>query len=231
MPKIYSTRQWRGSRLNTACEMQRLAWLGGSFNPVHFGHLRMATMLVHQFALDHLYFLPSARNIGKETLASHHRLAMLKLALQSLEQTHAKRLSIDCRELDRSGITYTIDTLRELRKEYPKAQINFILGEDSLANIEKWKDYKQLIEYAHLLVLQRQIKPQPCTNQSWVRRHTVTRKDWQQSTHGGIQFCPTGMIDCSSTMIRQAISQGKEVTSLIPQEVKKYIYQEKLYQK
>ena len=214
--------------------MKRLAWFGGSFNPIHFGHLGMAQRLVQQMALDQLFFLPAARNLGKETLAAYHRLTMLKLALESLTQepaqTYTEQLSIDSRELERSGITYTIDTLRELRQDHPQAQINFIMGEDSLANLETWQDYQQLIDYAHLLVVQRQAQPLASKLQVWVKAHIVTCKDWQQTTHGGIQFCSTGMIDCSSTMVRQAISKRTELTKLVPQVVKNYIDQEKLYQ-
>lgn len=208
--------------------MQRLAWFGGSFNPVHFGHINMATKLLQLLDFEQLSFLPAARSLGKTTIAAHHRLAMLKRALEPL--AHTQRLSIDCRELKRAGLSYTIDTLRELREEHPEAQINFIMGEDALAHLETWKDHQQLIDYCHLLILQRQARPLIDSLQPWVQAHTVTKQDWQKTTHGGIQFCSTGMIDCSSTAVRQAIIQGMDITTLVPHAVHNYIDQEKLYQ-
>ena len=155
----------------------------------------MAERLLAQGHLDHLYLLPTRQNIGKDVIASNHRLAMLRLALMDRD----RRLSIDTRELEQIGTTYTIETLRNIRAEYPSDHIHFIMGMDALAGIEAWKQPWQLTDYAHLIIIERSGYQLPKKVQDWLLAHQLNAKEWNTLSHGGIQLCTTDTIDCSST--------------------------------
>jgi nicotinate-nucleotide adenylyltransferase len=135
-----------------------LGLFGGSFDPVHFGHLRLAAELREAFALERVAFLPAGKpwQRGEGTHASgEHRAAMLRLATAG-----DQGFVVDERELRREGDTYTIDTLEEVRRESgPDAPIVFLIGSDAFAKIETWHRWESLFDFAHFAVAVRADDP------------------------------------------------------------------------
>lgn len=131
----------------------RLAIFGGSFDPVHNGHLQSALEIVDQLALQQLRFLPCGKHAFHKSLYFNNdqRVAMLKLAIGDSPQ-----LAIDQREIDRRGVSYSIDSCRELRAEHGnKAQLFFVIGSDLLAGLHRWHEWEALLDYVNIVVIQR----------------------------------------------------------------------------
>ena len=121
----------------------RIGIYGGSFNPVHRGHMRVAELALGELALDRLLVIPAAvspfkADARREELASD-RVLLLRAAFNGWE-----KVTVDTREIDRGGVSYAIDTVREVRAENPGAEIFFVIGEDSVAGLPRWKDWETL---------------------------------------------------------------------------------------
>ena len=131
-----------------------VAILGGTFNPVHFGHLAMARYAKEQLPeLERVVFMPTATTYykdGSATLSAEHRLAMLSLAIKDLSYAGLSDM-----EIKRGGITYTVETMRILHREYPELLIWFIIGADSLFYFDKWYCYEEILSHAGLLIMRR----------------------------------------------------------------------------
>ncbi len=130
----------------------RLGLLGGSFDPVHKGHLALAREAMATFALDEVRLLPCAQQALKShtPAAAEDRCALLRLALAT-----EPRLTLDCRELFRGGRTYTYQTLCELKAELPEAELWFILGMDSVVSFEHWYRARDILELCHVIAFDR----------------------------------------------------------------------------
>jgi nicotinate-nucleotide adenylyltransferase len=126
--------------------------LGGTFNPVHFGHLRMAIEAFEKYQLEQIRFIPCKVPVHKKTpgVSAEHRVAMLKLAIQS-----QKNFIIDEREVKRKTPSYMIETLSNLRDEMPKQQFGLILGSTELILLTKWRRWQDILKIAQLIVLPR----------------------------------------------------------------------------
>jgi nicotinate-nucleotide adenylyltransferase len=131
---------------------QLIAYFGGSFDPIHYGHLATAAELVKTLSLKKLVFLPAALSpLKTQSLASRHRIAMIQLAIQDNAQ-----FELDEQELHRPQPSYTIDTLRSLRTTVGATQpLAFILGMDSFLSLQQWRDWQQLTDFAHLIIVSR----------------------------------------------------------------------------
>lgn len=113
---------------------------GGSFNPVHYGHVNVASSAIAELALDRLIVVPANVSPFKTEIPTvFDRVEMLRDAFSGMD-----RVEIDCREIDRGGVSYTIDTVREIAAENPGAELFFIIGEDSVEGLPRWKDYAEL---------------------------------------------------------------------------------------
>ena len=134
-------------------DAQALGVLGGAFDPVHIGHLRGAIAVREHLGLKRVNLLPAAQSPlkGAATVTAADRLAMLEAAVRGVPG-----LGVDARELDREGPSYTVDTLIELRSEVGQAQpLIWIVGTDILPALPKWSRWRQLLELAHLVILER----------------------------------------------------------------------------
>lgn len=203
--------------------------MGGSFDPVHEGHLRTAVAVKQWLQAERVYLVPAARSpLKQQTTADEHRLAMLQLATVSYPG-----LAIDDRELRRPPPSFTIDTLRELRAVCgDTCPLICILGSDSLAELERWKDWQQLTDLAHLVFVSRPgLIPLPTARvAAWLAQRTAP------ASRNRLNCTPCGqcvLLDLppqpfSSTAIRQALRQGEHPEGL-PDEVWHYIRQHKLY--
>lgn len=121
--------------------MERIGIFGGSFNPVHLGHVNIARSAIKDLSLDRLYVMPAAVSPFKQDApaAEFDRLMLVRAAFNGMEKT-----VVDERELARGGVSYAIDTVRELKREHPHAKLFFIIGVDSLEGLERWKDIEEL---------------------------------------------------------------------------------------
>jgi len=206
-----------------------IAYFGGSFDPIHVGHLATAHELVDIFSLAKLVFLPAALSpLKHHSLASQHRVAMLKLAIAD-----NRVFAIDEQELHRPQPSYTIDTLRTLRTQFGAQQsLAFILGMDSFLSLPKWRDWQQLTDFAHLIVVTRpDYDAQFGTElQAWVNnRRCNDRLLLEYQPHGLVYFVTTAPHTVSSTDIRARFALGQTIHPLLPPIVAAYIYQHHLY--
>ncbi|MBX9743536.1 MAG: nicotinate (nicotinamide) nucleotide adenylyltransferase [Chthoniobacterales bacterium] len=182
----------------------RIGLFGGTFDPVHLGHLILAHDALEALKLDLLFFIPAAlAPHKKETppLASAaQRVAMLQLAIKG-----ESRFVIDERELSRKAPSYTIDTVRELEKEYPSRHFFLLVGEDQ--NIDQWKEIDELQKKVHFVFFSR------ANHRNTVDDFTLLRR----------------RIDISSTEIRERLALGKPVCHLLPPTVAHYLEKKSLY--
>ncbi|MFZ1976353.1 MAG: nicotinate-nucleotide adenylyltransferase [Bacteroidota bacterium] len=188
--------------------MKRIGIFGGSFDPVHNVHLRIAREAVRQLYLDRIFFVPAfipPHKRERRLTATLHRLNMLKRALSKNE-----KYSISKYEISRKGVSYTIETLRKFRKRFPTAELILIIGSDSLEQIPTWKDADKIIQMADLAVYERSGFP----------------IDAAAYPHRRIQGKPS---EVSSTAIREQAGTKKPFRSLVPESVWKYIKDKKLY--
>lgn len=204
--------------------------LGGTFDPIHVGHLRPAIALLERLNLSEVRLLPNYIPPHKATPDSspEHRLAMAQLAAQC-----TAGLVVDARELKRSRPSYTLDTLKELRLELPTTPLCFLMGMDSLCQLDTWYGWQQLLDYAHLVVSHR---PgwQPDFNdtiKTLVKTHATTdASQLSRQLHGCIYLFDSPQLDISSTHIRDCIKDGNNPQYLLPEPVLNYIRDKGLYQ-
>jgi nicotinate-nucleotide adenylyltransferase len=212
----------------------RLGLFGGTFNPIHFGHLRAAEEVCESLSLNRLWFIPAAHPPHKEVQEVTPfgvRLAMTRLAVGD----HPVMAVSDI-EGRRPGKSYSIETVRLLREKFgPGWELYFILGLDAMLEIATWKDYVQLFQLCHFVVLDRpgydrrhlgdillrQVKPpfQPLEGEAGFQHPSGGKVLWQQTT----------LMDISATGIRRLVRQGRSIRYLLPEPVRGYIMENRLY--
>ena len=206
-----------------------IAYFGGSFDPIHQGHLATAQYLTTHLALEKLYFLPAYLSpLKSQSLDSTHRVAMLNLAI-----FNEPKFAIDTQELLRPPPSYTIDTLKALRLEHKSEQpLAFIMGMDSFINLPKWHNWQKLTDFVHLIVVSRpSYTPIFSTElQQWLNKRRCNEPQMLEYHAAGlIYFVETPPYDMSSTQLRAAIAGGQMTQHELPQSVIDYIYQHHLY--
>ena len=195
--------------------------MGGTFNPIHYGHLMIAEDARCFCNLDEVIFMPSGNSYMKETddiLPGELRFHMVKMAISS-------NLYFNCSDLEikRNGNSYTYETLEELRKIYPEAELFFILGADNLFSIEKWKCAERVFNECTLIAASR---GEVCFD-SLIKQADILKKNYQAN----VILLPERKIDISSTEIRERIINSQSVRYMMPEVVCNYIYECKLYSK
>lgn len=199
--------------------MQKIGIMGGTFNPIHMGHLILAEKAREQFHLDEVIFIPCGVPYMKNTyeiLPGEIRAEMTKLAV-----VENPFFDVSMIEIERKGNTYTYETLLSLRDKNPGAEYYFILGADSLFAIENWKMPEKIFENCHILVAVRDEK----TDAKLEEQITYLCQKYNAS----ISLLQTVHIAISSSMIRDALKDGKSIRYLIPDAVYDYIIKNKLY--
>lgn len=202
---------------------------GGTFDPIHFGHLRTALEVKEVFGLEQMRLIPCALPAHKTSpdTASEKRLAMLALAIQNQQG-----LIIDRRELDRTGVSYMVDTLQSIRNEIADQSLLLVMGTDAFHSITSWHQWKNLFDYAHIVVITRphagpSLSP-PLSG--WLNaKSTQNKKDLANKPAGCLFFQPVTQLDISATAIREIIATNKNPNYLLPNKVIDYIKQHKLY--
>lgn len=206
-----------------------LGIFGGTFDPIHIGHLRMALELRQQLKLDEMRLLPCYLPPHRATpgASAEQRVAMLELALQDCAE-----LTIDPRELLREKPSYTYDTLCELRAELGE-QISLCLcmGMDSFLTLDQWHEWRQLIRLAHLVVVERpgyEI-PEVGAVADLLRRHRAEVEAIHEAPAGAVIIASPALLPMSATDIRAQISAGESPQFLLPDPVLNYIRAQGLY--
>lgn len=203
--------------------------LGGSFDPIHFGHLHIALDLYQQLHLSEVRFIPCKNPVNnKKVVASaQQRLTMLQLALQSYPY-----FSTDKRELSRTTPSYMIDTLASLRLELGNTPLGLILGYDNLVCLDHWHQWTSLINFAHLLIVPRPGHTQAYSKEihAFVEKHQIKNPSLLSQQPAGFLFMtPVQALPISATYIRKAIASGNSPVGALPPTVFDYILEQKLY--
>lgn len=214
-------------------DMRRIALLGGSFDPVHNGHVAMAHYLAVLLAPDEVRILPAGDPYQKPplTASADHRIAMLELALRDFRLP----LTIDRREIDRKGPTYTIDTLRDMRAELGMhASLTLAIGADQLQRLDTWREWRALFDHAHLCVVSRpgfttESARLPDEVRREFARRTASPAQLRATAHGLTHIATALAVDTSSTQLRADLRVGKHPGSTLPPAVLDYIQQHHLY--
>jgi nicotinate-nucleotide adenylyltransferase len=201
----------------------RLGIFGGSFDPVHHGHLLLAECCREEARLDRVLFLPAAVSPLKldRTISSpKQRIEMLQLAIGGHEAFELSTL-----ELDRGGVSYTVETLRQLTADRPADELFLMLGADSLRDLPKWREPAAICQLASLLVVRRGGLP-PLDYE--VLRDFVepTRREYFRSLEVTMP-----LMELSSTELRQRVATGRSLRYRVPRAVEEYIRQQGLYSK
>lgn len=187
----------------------RIGILGGTFNPIHQGHLALAKAALEKLKLDQLYFVPTYQHPLEQkesSVSAEHRLEMIRMAIQG----EKRFLASDC-EIKRKGISYTVDTLKEFRRRFPKPhELFFITGGDWGKHLDQWKDIDTIFSLAHFVVANR-----PGFDVRSVPKQVEV-----------LDFIP---LDISSTQVREELKKnGNE--PMIPRNVLSYIRKHRLYE-
>jgi nicotinate-nucleotide adenylyltransferase len=207
---------------------------GGTFDPIHLGHLRTAEEIGQQLTLEKVYLIPSAsppHKTGDPVTSFEDRMSMVRLAVRG-----ASRLEVLDLEGRRPGLSYSIETLRELHSAFarPHTEFFFFLGMDAFLEINTWKEYKALFQYAHFVVIQR-----PGFHLDDLGSVIADLGlGFKETANPDVYRAPSGktlirmkptLMDISSTRLRQMVSHGQSIRFLVPESVHDYIIEKGLY--
>ncbi|MCF8011208.1 MAG: nicotinate-nucleotide adenylyltransferase [Clostridiales bacterium] len=202
-----------------AKDIKRLAIMGGTFDPVHYGHLVAAEGARHEFQLDRVIFIPSGRpphKTSEQITDPVHRLAMVKNAVQSNAHFETSAL-----ETESDGVSYTIDTVRKVQELQPSADIYFITGADAVLQILTWKNVEEILSTCTFIAATR---PGYALESLEHRLSSLSRE-----YINNIYTMEVPALAISSTDIRNRVFNGKPIKYLLPERVEKFISNSKLY--
>ncbi|EMI5802775.1 nicotinate-nucleotide adenylyltransferase [Klebsiella aerogenes] len=210
---------------------QLQAMYGGTFDPVHYGHLKPVEILANQIGLNRVIIVPNnvPPHRPQPEATSAQRVHMLELAIAD-----KPLFVLDERELRRNTLSWTAQTLQEWRQEQgPDRPLAFIIGQDSLLTFPTWHNYATILDNAHLIVCRRPGYPLAMKrekDQQWLDKHlTHDIELLHNRPAGAIYLAETPWFDISATLIRQRLQQGVSCADMLPEAVLDYIHQQKLY--
>lgn len=206
--------------------------LGGTFNPIHFGHLRMAQELAESLSLDEVRFIPSANPPHKPApaVSAEHRAEMVKLGI-----ANNPVFKFDDRELHRAGASYTLDTLHSLRDELgDKVSLILFMGSDAFTQFHTWHRWQDIITLCHIALVQRPLaaktEPLPKVLDTFLHNHyTENADDLRETSAGYVTMQAITPLDISSTAIRNGLQLKKSARYLMPDNVIDYLEIRQLY--
>ncbi|MCC8378204.1 MULTISPECIES: nicotinate-nucleotide adenylyltransferase [unclassified Xenorhabdus] len=207
------------------------ALFGGTFDPIHYGHLRPVEALAKLAGLKQVILLPNhvPPHRPQPEATAQQRLEMVRLAVQD-----NPLFTVDTRELQRQTPSYTIDTLKSFREEVgEQCPLAFIIGQDSLQSIHTWHRWSELLDICHLLVCSRPGYARQLSTpemQEWLEQHKIdTPAPLSHKSHGYIYLAETPLLDISATDIRRRHQQGLNCDDLLPPLIQNYIDSQQLY--
>ena len=208
--------------------------LGGTFDPIHFGHLRLAEEMLELAELKLIRFMPAGTppNRDMPKASAKHRSAMVRLAI-----AEQPAFVMDEREVDRTTPCYTVDTLRELRMELGTVQpLCLLMGGDAFLQLHTWHEWEQLFELAHIVVgsrpgftLEERIQSANGKLRNQYKQRLCSVKALSQQACGGIAELAIPKLEISATLIRSRVAEGRSIRYLLPKVVAEYIQQHHLY--
>lgn len=207
----------------------KVALLGGTFNPVHHGHLRLALDLLQQLAFDEMHLVPChiPAHRAAPQVSSERRAHMVSLAIAG-----SPGLKIDERELQRGSASYTVETLRQLRAERGEAcAITWVMGLDAYLGLPTWHCWRELLTLAHLVVINRPGYRLHATGElaEFDRQHRCEAAALARSSAGALVHLNTRALAISATEIRALTAAGQSTRYLLPEPVREYIARQQLY--
>ena len=209
--------------------MTAIGILGGTFDPVHCGHVRLAIEAREHLALDEVRLMPAPnpRLRGAPAAPARTRMRMVEAAIAG-----EPGLAADGRELERDGPTYTVETLEELRAEHRDASLTLILGMDAFARLPGWHRWQELRGLCHLAVALRPDAEVPAEGPvaALLREHRTEDPDALRARRAGlVHLTPVPMLDISATRVRELLCSGRSVRCLVPDSVNQILIEENPY--
>ncbi len=203
--------------------------LGGTFDPIHNGHIQIAETVLNTLQLKCIELIPCFQppHRHQPIASAADRLAMVKLAIQSHPQLHANEI-----EMDRQGISYSVDTLTALRKQMPHQPLCFIFGADAFSAFHRWHEWQKIPALVHLIIVGRpnaELPSDPDIQTLLRNNQTNDVTDLQKNSAGKIYFLNNALIDISATQIRQLIQSGEKNIIELDKSVEKYIAEHGVY--
>ena len=207
----------------------RIGILGGTFNPIHIGHIRGAISTYETFLLDKLIFLPTGIPPHKkdDVANAEYRYEMIRLSIEDLQFCEVSRY-----EVDLNKVNYTIDSIEHFKKTFPKDELFFIVGTDAFYYLSSWKNYKRLVELIAFIVVRR---PEYETKiilkkyENMIKFYHIDIKAKHPAKPKTVYIYTPPAFDVSSSMIRNKIKRGECIKYLVPEKVEKFIFEKGLY--
>ena len=205
---------------------------GGTFDPVHYGHLRPNLELCEIFALDHVRFIPAFQPPHRDEpqTPAEQRCEMVAQAIQV-----EPRFVLDDREIKRGGPSYTVETLKSLRQDYPDNPLCLLMGMDAFSGVDRWYHWQELLDYAHIIVSQRPetdfhaSEQWPTAIQTLYQEHKGERQAVSESLCGTIRLEAVTQLSISATDIRNRLKNKQSIRFLMPEPVINLIKYYNLY--
>lgn len=198
---------------------RKIGIMGGTFNPIHFGHLLLAENAFEYFQLDDLIFLPTGdppHKANNQIVDKYRRLEMVQMAVE--DNLH---FDVSTLEIERKGYSYTVDTLKELVSKKPENKYYFIIGADSLEQFTQWKDFKTIFKLCKLIVA--------CRENYDIDTIKKIIADYEDKYNAIIHILSMPQIDISSSEIRKRVEESKTIKYMLPKDIEHYIVMNKLY--
>ncbi|MGI6357793.1 MAG: nicotinate-nucleotide adenylyltransferase [Bacillota bacterium] len=198
--------------------MRRIGIMGGTFDPIHIGHLVTAEAARHEFSLQRVFFVPSGNPPHKQSQnvsKGEHRYLMTLLATAANPAFYLSRA-----EIDRSGYSYTYDTVRLFLRDYAPCELYFITGADAILDITSWHNYQQLLQICHFVA---------ATRPGFRLEQHLNRQSFTAEQLAHIHYIEIPSLAISSTDIRRRVREGRPISYLVPEGVEHYIHKHRLY--
>ena len=218
---------------------ERIGIYGGTFDPIHYGHLRVAAAICEAFALDRFFFVPAfvpPHKRDRQISTPYHRYAMLVLATLNHPPIARTKLTALTLELEAPTRPYTIETLQRLQTTYPTAELFFVMGADSFAEVNLWRDYERLLMQYNIIVAARppaeDLSAQHLSAQC--QSHVVDlrgskRPDLAAFTEPKVFLTDYVTVDIAATQVREAVRREQPLAEFVPPDVARYIAKYDLY--
>jgi len=211
--------------------MRKIGIFGGTFDPIHYGHLRPALEILDALSLDTMLFIPAGQPPHRRAprASAELRLAMVKAAVQG-----AGRFEVDDRELKRSGPSYMVDTLIELKQEHRDSALVLVLGTDAFLGLPGWERWREIFDHAHVAVAHRPgwwLQAEGELASLLAERFDADPRHALGRSAGSILLRPVTQLEISSTRIREEAAAGRELRYLVPDAVRELILNSACYRK
>ena len=204
--------------------------LGGTFDPIHYGHLRTALDVQQALSLDEVRFIPCGEppHRNKPLAEPLQRLSMVRAAIAGQE-----KFTVDDREIQRDGPSYMVDTLASLKQDFKDNSLCLIVGTDAFNGLDQWHQWQRIFDFANIVVMRRPaVDGQSILNKrvfTQVKHRLVDQDAFKTKQNGGICFVSVTQLDISATVIRQQWQQGKDIQFFLPESVLTLIRQQNIY--